>query len=61
MRGAKSMVLIERDGRRKPVCAVCRKAKEEPEPKSGWGFMCRACLKAVRERQKEVRIREAAI
>ncbi len=55
------MVLIERDGRRKPVCAVCRKAKEEPEPKSGWGFMCRACLKAVRERQKEVRIREAAI
>lgn len=55
------MVLIEKDGTRKPVCAMCRKAKEEPEPEPGCGFMCRVCLKAVRERLKEQRKREAAI
>lgn len=59
--GAKGMVLIEKDGTRKPICAMCRKAKEEPEPEPGYGFMCRACLKAVRERLKEQRKREAAI
>lgn len=60
--GAENMVLIERDGRRKPICAMCRKAKEEPEPAPGYGFMCKVCLKAVRERMKEQRKqREAAI
>lgn len=56
-----SLVVVERDGRRRPVCCLCRRAKDEPEPEAGYGFMCRVCLKAVRERQKEQRKREAAI
>lgn len=48
------MVLIERDGTRKPICRVCRKAKEGVEPTDQYSvFICGGCMERIREEAKE--------
>ena len=47
-----SLVVIERDGRRRPVCCLCRRAKDGEEPKAGYVFMCDTCQGEVRERNR---------
>lgn len=49
------MVLIERDGTRKPVCGVCRKARVEREPQAGRVFICEACLENIHAQFKDSR------
>ena len=52
--GRAHMVLIERDGTRKPVCRVCRKAKEGREPVGQYSvFICGTCMEKIREESKE--------
>lgn len=52
-----SLVLIERDGRRRPVCCLCRRAKDGEEPKkAGEVFICGGCMERVREESKEYNV-----